>query len=51
MNLAVYYGQSLKTGEKEKGYQPDIRYNYGTFRDVIPVMDVVLRDTMGKTWH
>jgi hypothetical protein len=47
MNLALFAAQSLNM--RENGYQPDVGYDYGTFRDVVPVMDIVLRDTVGKT--
>jgi hypothetical protein len=47
MNLALFAAQSLNM--RENGYQPDVGYDYGTFWDVVPVMDIVLRDTVGKT--
>jgi hypothetical protein len=49
MNLALYFVQTLYIMIEKRGYQPNIRYDHGTFWNVVPVMDVVLRDTVGKT--
>jgi hypothetical protein len=49
MNLALYFVQTLYIMVEKRGYQPDVRHDHGTFGNVVPVMDVVLSDTVGKT--